>query len=201
MNQLGDWVRQRRTQLELTQEEVAALGPLSEKTVRNIESGRTTRLASRTRSALEQALNWPPGSVLDAIKDGRKPAPTAAAEPPLAAPVGPAEEAAIPLISPTPAGSEPAAAPRSPAEAGDTAEGNPAGPSLAVARAVLNMRRNVPLLRETLGPSELETALENLVAMQREAEIALSQSMQWIVNDDTKRREAGQLLYELQQPL
>lgn len=41
-----------------------------------------------------------------------------------------------------------------------------------------------------MAPSELEAALADLVETQREAEIALSQAMQWIVNDDAKRREA-----------
>lgn len=56
-------------------------------------------------------------------------------------------------------------------------------------------------MRDTLGPSEVEAALAELTESQRDAEIALGQAMQWIVNDDAKRREAAQLLYELQQPL
>ena len=36
---------------------------------------------------------------------------------------------------------------------------------------------------------------------QRDAEITLSKAMQWIADDDSKRREAAKLLYQLQQPL
>lgn len=77
MQQLAGWVRDRRAQLELTQEEVAALGPLSDKTVRTVESGRATGLRRNTRSALERVLQWQAGSVKDAIDHGLKPQPLA----------------------------------------------------------------------------------------------------------------------------
>ena len=194
MQQLAGWVRDRRAQLELTQEEVAALGPLSDKTVRTVESGRATGLRRNTRSALERVLQWQAGSVKDAIDHGLKPQPLADKPRPSKRRTEAKEEPpqAIPTTPPiAPAG-----------EAGLGGDGlASAGASFAVARAALRLRNAVGLMRDTMAPSELEAALADLVETQREAEIALSQAMQWIVNDDAKRREAGQLLYELQQPL
>jgi transcriptional regulator with XRE-family HTH domain len=221
MQQLAGWVRDRRAQLELTQEEVAALGPMSDKTVRTVESGRATGLRRHTRTALERALQWQTGSVFEAIEHGLKPQPIAEKMRPSkrrtraahdeadAAPTPPNAPAAAetpPADGAAPAATDDAEAgrPQTAAPVIETAfVGGPAsaGASFAVARAALKLRSAVGLMRETMPASQFEAALAELLETQREAEIALSQAMQWIVNDDAKRREAGQLLYELQQPL
>ena len=222
MQQLAGWVRDRRAQLELTQEEVAALGPMSDKTVRTVESGRATGLRRHTRAALERALQWQTGSVFEAIEHGLKPQPIAEKTRPSKRRANAAHDAdATPTQSTAPA-AEDSLADVAPSATGDDADaGRPqpaapvapvietafvngpasAGASFAVARAALKLRSAVGLMRETMPASQFETALAELLETQREAEIALSQAMQWIVNDDAKRREAGQLLYELQQPL
>lgn len=221
MQQLAGWVRDRRAQLELTQEQVAARGPMSDKTVRTVESGRATGVRRHTRAALERALQWQTGSVFDAIEHGLKPQPidektrpskrrTQAAADADAQSAGPAQSQTAPADVGTPAATEDAQAtrPQTTAPATPVVEtafvvDGPAsaGASFAVARAALRLRSAVGLMRETMPASQFERALAELLETQREAEIALSQAMQWIVNDDAKRREAGQLLYELQQPL
>lgn len=221
MQQLAGWVRDRRAQLELTQEEVAALGPLSDKTVRTVESGRGTGLRRHTRAALERALQWQTGSVFDAIQHGLKPQPVAEKTRPSKRRTQAAHDADAQSTGPAAEETTPADIGRS-AATGDAEEDRPqttapptapvietafvdgpasAGASFAVARAALKLRSAVGLMRETMPASQFEAALAELLETQREAEIALSQAMQWIVNDDAKRREAGQLLYELQQPL
>lgn len=224
MQELAGWVRDRRAQLELTQEEVAALGPLSDKTLRTVESGRATGLRRHTRTALERALQWQTGSVQDAIERGLRPQPIAEKARPSKrrtwstrddADAGPTQSTA-PAVEETPSAAGAASAATDDAEAARPQTAAPAGPvidtvfvggpasagaSFAVARAALKLRSAVGLMRETMPASQFEAALAELLETQREAEIALSQAMQWIVNDDAKRREAGQLLYELQQPL
>lgn len=225
MQQLAGWVRDRRAQLELTQEQVAARGPMSDKTVRTVESGRATGLRRHTRTALERALQWQTGSVFEAIEHGLKPQPIAEkTRPSKRRTQGGHDEAdPAPTRSTTPAVAEPASGDAAPSATTEDAEaGRPqtavpaapvidtafvvdgpasAGASFAVARAALKLRSAVGLMRDTMPAAQFEAALAELMETQREAEIALSQAMQWIVNDDAKRREAGQLLYELQQPL
>ncbi|MDQ1247902.1 MAG: hypothetical protein QG597_2274 [Actinomycetota bacterium] len=193
--QLGAWVRERRRELGLTQEAVAARGPLSPKTVRTVESGKATGLRNPTRVGLERALEWPAGSVREAVEQGRRPEPVADK------PKSPSRKAPGDQGPETETAAVPVSAPQQMAS-GNLSEGPAAaGTSLAVAKAVLNLRRRLSSMRDTLGPSEVEAALAELTESQRDAEIALGQAMQWIVNDDAKRREAAQLLYELQQPL
>lgn len=67
--QLGEQVRSRRTELGLTQEELAERGGPSTPTLRAIENNRAGRLSPRLRRTLERALRWQAGSV-DAILTG-----------------------------------------------------------------------------------------------------------------------------------
>ena len=176
MEQLGGWVRERRKQLGLTQEEVAAIAPMSDKTLRTVEAGKATGIRRPTRRALERALGWEPGSVDEAIDGGRQPRPadgTAAAEDRLPG---------LPQVTEVPG------APEEPS-------------SFSAARSVLAMKRLIPTMRDRLEPAQFEELCANLLDSQRQAEIAVTQAMQFIVKDDAKRREAAQLLYELQQPL
>lgn len=66
---LGDEVRVRRKQLGLTQESLAVRAGMSVPTISAIEGNRAGRMSVRLRRALEQALQWVPGSV-DAVLDG-----------------------------------------------------------------------------------------------------------------------------------
>jgi transcriptional regulator with XRE-family HTH domain len=64
-DQLATAVRARRTELGLTQVDVAAAGHVSVDMIRNIEHRRRTpkRVNPRTARAIEDALEWEPGSV------------------------------------------------------------------------------------------------------------------------------------------
>jgi transcriptional regulator with XRE-family HTH domain len=66
---LGQEVRARRTELGLTQTEVADRGGPSVETLRTVENNRAGRLSPRMRRALERALQWESGSI-DAVLDG-----------------------------------------------------------------------------------------------------------------------------------
>jgi hypothetical protein len=96
MNRTDDWqrlaacVRDRRSDLGLTQEETAAAGGPSTATLRLIENGRQGGYRPAILRALERALQWERGSVR-AILDGGDPAPadddaTLPGIPPVAAP-------------------------------------------------------------------------------------------------------------------
>jgi transcriptional regulator with XRE-family HTH domain len=69
---LGREVARRRGQLQLTQAELAQRGGFSVPTLNAIENNRAGRLSKRLRRALEQAIEWEPGSV-DAVLDGQEP--------------------------------------------------------------------------------------------------------------------------------
>jgi transcriptional regulator with XRE-family HTH domain len=66
---VGHEVRARRTDLGLTQAEVADRGGPSVETLRMVENNRAGRLSPRMRRALERALQWESGSV-DAVLEG-----------------------------------------------------------------------------------------------------------------------------------
>lgn len=59
---LAQWVRQRREELGLTQDEVAKFGGPSTATVRTIENGQAENFHRRTFAGLDQALQWQPGT-------------------------------------------------------------------------------------------------------------------------------------------
>lgn len=73
---LGVAVRDRRSDLGLTQVEVAEHGGLSVETLRLVERNRAGRLSPRLRRALERVLQWQSGSV-DSILAGDEPTPSA----------------------------------------------------------------------------------------------------------------------------
>lgn len=62
--QLGRAVRDRRTELRMTQDDVAAAGGPSDVTVRKIESGKVSRINVATLSKLDEALQWAPGTAV-----------------------------------------------------------------------------------------------------------------------------------------
>lgn len=55
-------VRNRRTELRMTQDDVASAGGPSDVTVRNIELGKVTRINVATLAKLDEALQWEPGT-------------------------------------------------------------------------------------------------------------------------------------------
>jgi transcriptional regulator with XRE-family HTH domain len=66
---LGNEVRSRRTELGLTQVDVADRGGPSVETLRAVENDRAGRLSPRMRRALERVLRWQSGSI-DAVLAG-----------------------------------------------------------------------------------------------------------------------------------
>lgn len=73
-DKLGTEVRRRRTELGLTQEQVAERGGPSTPTLRTLENNRANRLSPRLRRSLERSLHWATGSV-DDILAGDSPTP------------------------------------------------------------------------------------------------------------------------------
>lgn len=70
---LGQAVRDRRTKLHMTQEDVARAGGPSDFTMSKIEAGGENIYRARTVAALERVLRWAPGAV-QAILAGQSPA-------------------------------------------------------------------------------------------------------------------------------
>ena len=175
--ELGRWIRERRKQLGLTQLEVAAAGPIASKTLSDIECGqRRAPLRGPTRRALERALSWETGSLDAALAAGTPPPPLPGTEPLVSE---------VKSNKPTPAAA--------PADGSDP---------FAYARRVLATLDAYRTLRAGLGDdSPLEGALAELLRTQRDAEVAVGRQMQWVAEDDDKRREAAQLIVALQQPL
>src|SRR4051812_38664070 len=82
-DQLAEAVRARRTELGLKQVDVATAGHVSVDVIRNIEHRRRTpkRVNPRTARAIEDALDWEPGSIEDTLAGG-KPTPVSKARQP-----------------------------------------------------------------------------------------------------------------------
>ena len=59
---LGRAVRDRRTELRMTQDDVARAGGPSDVTVRNLESASVSRVNAATLGKLDVALQWEPGT-------------------------------------------------------------------------------------------------------------------------------------------
>lgn len=176
--ELGRWTRERRKQLGLSQLEVAAAGPIASKTLSDIECGRRrAALRAPTRRALERALSWETGSLDAALAAGTPPPPLPGTEP--LVPVADSNRPP-PAVAPAADGSDP----------------------FAHARSVLATLDAYRTLRAALGDdSPLEGALAELLRNRRDAEVAVGRQMQWVAEDDAKRREAAQLIVALQQPL
>jgi DNA-binding XRE family transcriptional regulator len=73
---VGEWITARRSQLGLTQGELAARVGTSLRTVGNVERG-TTAVDARMRPHWESALGWPGGSLTAAYMRGLLPTPDA----------------------------------------------------------------------------------------------------------------------------
>lgn len=71
---LARYVRARRAELRLTQQDVQARGGPSQAKLRQIESGRPVTISKPIRRRLEQALLWEHGSVDDVLA-GQSPRP------------------------------------------------------------------------------------------------------------------------------
>jgi transcriptional regulator with XRE-family HTH domain len=77
----ADWVRlaekvkQRRQQLDMTQQELASAGAPSVSVISRIESGKPGPYDGKIILRLERALRWADGTI-DAILNGEEPAPT-----------------------------------------------------------------------------------------------------------------------------
>jgi transcriptional regulator with XRE-family HTH domain len=69
---LGDYVKARRGELDLSQEQLAAEAAVSTSTVRFIEKGGSRHFGARTERMLEAALGWTAGSI-EAILAGGAP--------------------------------------------------------------------------------------------------------------------------------
>jgi len=76
---LGERVRERRLELDLSQRDAAARAGISNQTWLNVENGRSAN--ERSLAKIERALDWSPGTV-DAITAGTDPpSPSVAAAP------------------------------------------------------------------------------------------------------------------------
>lgn len=93
---LGRAVAGRRTELRLTQSDVAARGGPSLATMQAIEASRQDSYRDRTLADLEAALGWERGSVEAVLFSGA--APAIAADAALADPVGPQSEDAEEMV-------------------------------------------------------------------------------------------------------
>lgn len=73
-NRLGELVKQRRDELDLTQAQVQERGGPSPALIRSLETGRASSMSRSKRRDLERSLKWRIGSV-DDILQGGDPAP------------------------------------------------------------------------------------------------------------------------------
>lgn len=80
MTVLGQRIRARRAQTGMSQADVAAHGDLGEATIRRIEKGELKALRSRTKTSLEHALDWRPGTVVAVLTGTADPDPEKWAE-------------------------------------------------------------------------------------------------------------------------
>jgi hypothetical protein len=71
--QAGQWIRQRRKELRLSQDEIRALGGPSTATLRVLETGKARDPQVGTTWTLERILGWRPGAIRSAITQGRRP--------------------------------------------------------------------------------------------------------------------------------
>lgn len=69
---VGDAVRDRRTELDLTQLELAQAANVSESTIRVLETARRTSYKRGNLRAIARALRWPDDAI-DRIRAGRPP--------------------------------------------------------------------------------------------------------------------------------
>ncbi|HEY9391065.1 MAG TPA: hypothetical protein VIR27_15040 [Mycobacteriales bacterium] len=70
--QVGEWIRVRRDELQIPGRRLALLAGISYKTVTSAEAGRTEIRSNR--AAVEDVLRWERGSLTRAYRHGEKPA-------------------------------------------------------------------------------------------------------------------------------
>ena len=63
----------RRTQLDMSQEELAERAGVARDTVQALELGRRTNFRSKTKRKLDKALQWVQGEGIEALEAGREP--------------------------------------------------------------------------------------------------------------------------------
>lgn len=200
-DQLAAAVRARRTELGLTQVDVATAGHVSVDMIRNIEHRRRTpkRVNPRTARAIEDALKWEPGSVEDTLAGGA-PTPVSAESRDHARQT--TDEPAAASDQPLPA-APPDADSTAPARADDSTEA-PARPDtgdrFALARQVLALRSALSEHQRAISPESRATLMAEAAKAAREAEEAIVRMLLWLDNDD-ERSEAIQLLVKLREPL
>ena len=195
-DQLAAAVRARRTELGLTQVDVATAGRVSVDMIRNIEHRRRTpkRVNPRTARAIEDALEWEPGSIEDTLAGG-DPTPIIAKSPRAKKPardttVGdhPAPETRTDTDDPLPPAPTPAEAARL-----DT------GDRFALARQILALRSALSEHQRAISPDAREALMTEMANSAREAEEAIARIMPWLGDDE--RGEAIGLLVKLREPL
>jgi hypothetical protein len=201
-DQLATAVRARRTELGLTQVDVAAAGHVSVDMIRNIEHRRRTpkRVNPRTARAIEDALEWEPGSVESTLAGGTPtPVTHESRHPPRQATLEPGAAVGQPLSAAL-HGAGNATAPALVADpGGDAPPRIGAGDQFAFARQIVALRSTLSEHQRSIS-SEARTALMAEVASSaREAEEAIVRMMHWLGDDE--RGEAIALLVKLREPL
>jgi hypothetical protein len=179
---LASAVRSRRTELGLTQADVAAAGELSIELVNNIECNRRVgrRLQRRSERGLEAALRWPPGSVHTLLTGQPFSPPPARSRPDQV--VTDSATASASSVTPTVVAPAPAAM-----------EG------LALARQVVMMRSVFWQHSQALGDEPRAALAQDLDASARDAEESLVRMLPLLHGPE--RSEAIDLLIKLRQPV
>lgn len=160
-------LRDRRGALKLTQADVHERGGPAAETLRKLENNRHGRLSPRMRRALEDALEWEPGSIDEVLRGGRPTvrATTSTQSPVLAKGGGPV----VPMGA--------------------------AGDRFALARQVLAMKATFTKHRDQIDPRARDDLIGEVTRSAREAEQAIIALLPWL--DDSERGEAITLLAEL----
>jgi len=211
-DQLAAAVRARRTELGLTQVDVATAGRVSVDTIRNIEHRRRTpkRVNPRTARAIEDALKWEPGSIEDTLAGG-DPSPVktkaGATKPPREQRHRrhPRPIADAPSGARGGGGADPAAPGSWPAAETPTDSSPPAptqlngGDRIALARQILALRSALSEHQRAISPEARDALMSEMANSAREAEEAIVRIMPWL--DEGERGDAIQLLVKLREPL
>ncbi|MCX2715865.1 helix-turn-helix domain-containing protein [Mycolicibacterium sp. J2] len=212
-DQLAAAVRARRTELGLTQVDVATAGRVSVDTIRNIEHRRRTpkRVNPRTARAIEDALKWEPGSIEDTLAGG-EPSPVKmkaarATKPPREQRFRrhPRPIADAPSGTRGGDGADPASTGDKPAAETPTDSSPPSpkqldgGDRFALARQILALRSALSEHQRAISPEAREALMSEMANSAREAEEAIVRIMPWL--DEGERGEAIQLLVKLREPL
>lgn len=189
-DQLAAAVRARRKELGLTQVDVATAGRISEDLIRNIELHRRTpkRLNPRTARAIEDALNWEPGSIEDTLAGG-DPRPIAARSSRTEKPAPPQTTTGDRPNSETPRTDSPPSAPAQ-LDGGDR---------FALARQILALRSALSEHQRAISPEAREALMTEMTNSAREAEESIVRIMHLL--NEAERGEAIQLLVKLREPV